>query len=186
MAHSLTNTILMAIDQFDRVFTLAATNLPWMIDNAMRRRITKRIYVGLPNLKNRVKLIEMSLKGKDHAIYNFDMDFLAEKYEGYSCDDIANIVDQAQKFAWWRTLDLEYFTKEYGTKAVWQPCGSHHIGATRVTGKELEARKERFEYIKINMADFEEATRMISQTVSQEDCERLLEYNREFGSFKCV
>ena len=40
---------------------LAATNYPWLIDNAFRRRFEKRIYIPLPNLDDRRALINLRL-----------------------------------------------------------------------------------------------------------------------------
>ena len=41
---------------------LAATNFPWDIDEALRRRLEKRIYIPLPGTPERRELIQISLK----------------------------------------------------------------------------------------------------------------------------
>ncbi len=41
---------------------LAATNFPWDIDEAMRRRLEKRIYIPLPGASERVDLLKLNLK----------------------------------------------------------------------------------------------------------------------------
>ncbi len=45
-----------------RVMVLAATNFPWDIDEAMRRRLEKRIYIPLPGPEERVELLKLNLK----------------------------------------------------------------------------------------------------------------------------
>jgi katanin p60 ATPase-containing subunit A1 len=44
------------------VVVLAATNFPWDIDEALRRRLEKRIYIPLPELDERLELLHINLK----------------------------------------------------------------------------------------------------------------------------
>lgn len=46
-------------DKDNRVFVLAATNRPWEIDDAIIRRLAKRIYIPLPDENTRRKLFGM-------------------------------------------------------------------------------------------------------------------------------
>jgi katanin p60 ATPase-containing subunit A1 len=41
---------------------LAATNFPWDIDEALRRRLEKRIYIPLPAAREREELLRLALK----------------------------------------------------------------------------------------------------------------------------
>merc|ERR550519_1043917 len=44
------------------VMVLAATNFPWDIDEALRRRLEKRIYIPLPTIEGRQALLGINLK----------------------------------------------------------------------------------------------------------------------------
>ena len=45
-----------------QVMVLAATNFPWDIDEALRRRLEKRIYISLPGPAERKELMHINLK----------------------------------------------------------------------------------------------------------------------------
>lgn len=50
-----------------QVMVLAATNFPWDIDEALRRRLEKRIYIPLPAAPERQELLRLALKVRDSA-----------------------------------------------------------------------------------------------------------------------
>jgi katanin p60 ATPase-containing subunit A1 len=72
------------------VMVLAATNFPWHIDEALRRRLEKRIYIPLPDLESRRELLRIHLQSiKTDA--DVDIDELAALIDGYSGSDITNV-----------------------------------------------------------------------------------------------
>ena len=73
---------------------LAATNRPWDLDDAFRRRLEKRIYIPLPNEKGRKQLFDINLKGIK-LDPNIDFDMLCKKTKGYSGADISNVCREA-------------------------------------------------------------------------------------------
>jgi len=70
-----------------RVMVLGATNHPWDLDDAMRRRLEKRIYISLPEERDRLALIKLKVRDLNVAP---DVDFqkLAKATAGFSCADI--------------------------------------------------------------------------------------------------
>lgn len=45
-----------------QVMVVAATNFPWDVDEALRRRLEKRVYIPLPGLKEREELMRLNLR----------------------------------------------------------------------------------------------------------------------------
>lgn len=73
---------------------LAATNRPFDLDEALRRRLEKRIYIPLPNLVGRRELFKINIKGVKTA-EDLDWDKLVGMTKGYSGADIANVCREA-------------------------------------------------------------------------------------------
>ena len=90
------------------VYVVAATNKPWDLDEPFIRRFQKRIYVGLPDLQARKRLLEMLLS-KLPAGAKVDIDELARRLDGYSGSDIKDLVQDA----YMRTV-REYFEEKSG------------------------------------------------------------------------
>ena len=76
------------------VMVLAATNRPWDLDDAIRRRLEKRVYIPLPTEVGREALFRINLKS---IALSPDIDFkiLVSKTEGYSGADITSVCRDA-------------------------------------------------------------------------------------------
>lgn len=138
------------------VMVLAATNFPWDIDEALRRRLEKRIYIPLPNEESRRELIRINLRGVEVAA-DVDIDEVARRTDGYSGDDLTNICRDASMNGMRRKI----------------------AGKTRDEIKTMtkDAMQE-----PVAMCDFEEALSKISRSVSTADIERHEKWFAEFGS----
>jgi vacuolar protein-sorting-associated protein 4 len=65
------------------VLVLGATNIPWGLDAAIRRRFEKRIYIPLPETLARARMFELHIGSTPCALSQQDFRMLAEKTEGY-------------------------------------------------------------------------------------------------------
>jgi SpoVK/Ycf46/Vps4 family AAA+-type ATPase len=72
---------------------------PQELDEAARRRFTKRIYVPLPDAGSRRALLSHALAKTAHALSDGDVDAIVAACEGYSGADLAQVVDAAAKNA---------------------------------------------------------------------------------------
>lgn len=78
-----------------RVLVLAATNLPWAIDEAARRRFVRRQYIPLPEDWVRKQQIKTLLSHQKHELSDEDLDRLVELTEGFSGSDITALAKDA-------------------------------------------------------------------------------------------
>uniref|UniRef100_A0AAG5CUD8 Katanin p60 ATPase-containing subunit A1 n=1 Tax=Anopheles atroparvus TaxID=41427 RepID=A0AAG5CUD8_ANOAO len=86
------------------IMVLAATNHPWDIDEAFRRRFEKRVYIGLPNENTRKALLELCLKGVSISP-DLNTDTITEQLNGYTGSDIANVCRDAAMMAMRRHIN---------------------------------------------------------------------------------
>jgi vacuolar protein-sorting-associated protein 4 len=90
--------LLQAVEGFDSgdelLVTIGATNTPWDIDAAMRRRFERRVYITLPTTAAREKMFEIHTRGVE---LDNDVSFMEmSKYTaGYTAADIALLCREA-------------------------------------------------------------------------------------------
>ncbi|CAI1980491.1 hypothetical protein SEUBUCD646_0E01310 [Saccharomyces eubayanus] len=78
-----------------RVLVLAATNLPWSIDEAARRRFVRRQYIPLPEDQTRYVQLKKLLSYQKHTLTDLDFDELVKITEGFSGSDITSLAKDA-------------------------------------------------------------------------------------------
>ncbi|KAL1565083.1 Katanin p60 ATPase-containing subunit A1 [Salvia divinorum] len=139
------------------VMVLAATNFPWDIDEALRRRLEKRIYIPLPNFESRKELIRINLKTVEVAP-DVDIDDVARRTEGYSGDDLTNVCRDASLNGMRRKI----------------------AGKTRDEIKNMA--KDEISNDPIAMCDFLEAITKVQPSVSAADIEKHEKWFADFGS----
>ncbi|MFX0134884.1 MAG: AAA family ATPase [Candidatus Hodarchaeota archaeon] len=74
----------------ESIVILGATNRPWEIDSAFRRRFEKRIHVGMPEFEARVVIFKLHTKGVELAV-DINFEKLANLTDNFSGSDIALI-----------------------------------------------------------------------------------------------
>uniref|UniRef100_A0A8P0PBJ2 Katanin p60 ATPase-containing subunit A1 n=1 Tax=Canis lupus familiaris TaxID=9615 RepID=A0A8P0PBJ2_CANLF len=143
-------------DPSKMVMVLAATNFPWDIDEALRRRLEKRIYIPLPSAKGREELLRISLRELELAD-DVNLASIAENMEGYSGADITNVCRDASLMAMRRRIE-------------------------GLTPEEIRNLSREEMHMPTTMEDFEMALKKVSKSVSAADIERYEKWIFEFGS----
>jgi vacuolar protein-sorting-associated protein 4 len=77
------------------VLVLGATNLPWEIDPAVRRRFERRIYISLPDEISRKEIVRHHLGKTPHELSEEDLEDIANATDGFSGSDLATLTKDA-------------------------------------------------------------------------------------------
>jgi len=74
---------------------VAATNRPMDLDDAVLRRFDERVLIRLPGVKERKALLAKLLARDKHSLKGRDIDEIAKKTDGYSYNDLTQVVKKA-------------------------------------------------------------------------------------------
>eukprot|EP00903_Cladosiphon_okamuranus_P008513 g8177.t1 len=146
------------------VIVLAATNTPWALDEALRRRLEKRIYIPLPTEVGRKELFRINL-GDVEVDDDVDLDTLANLTDGYSGADVAIVCRDAAMMSVRRVM------KGALERGLSGPEIQKHVMEMK---DELAAA--------VTMEDFRSSLRKVSKSVGQSDLDKYDEWMKEFGS----
>ncbi len=101
---------LQAMEGFDKkklspMLFMGATNVPWQLDPAVLRpgRFDDKVYIPLPDLPGRRKLLELYLSHRPVAA-DVDLDAVAARLDGYSGADIKYICDRSAVIPFLRSV----------------------------------------------------------------------------------
>lgn len=82
-------------DDVTRVLVLGATNLPWVIDEAARRRFVRRQYIPLPEVETRRHHLVKLLSRQKHSLSESQLGRLVVLTDGFSGSDLTALAKDA-------------------------------------------------------------------------------------------
>ncbi|XP_059442717.1 uncharacterized protein LOC132174960 isoform X3 [Corylus avellana] len=149
----------------ERVLVLAATNRPFDLDEAVIRRLPRRLMVNLPDSANRAKILKVILAKED--LGDVDFDAIANMTDGYSGSDLKNLCVTAAHRPIKEILEKE--KKEHA--------------AALAEGRPTPALSGSADIRSLNMDDFKYAHERVCASVSSESVNmtELLQWNELYG-----
>lgn len=170
------------------ILVLGATNIPWTLDSAIRRRFEKRIYIPLPEQHARSFMFKLNLGTTPSNLTDNDFITLGQKTESYSGADISIIVRDALMQPIRKVQMATHFKKARGK--TWNnqdviaddlltPCSPSDPNAIKMTWVDVEADKL-LEPI-VSMEDMLRSLEKTKPTVNDEDLKKLLKFTEDFG-----
>ena len=93
----------------DGVLFMGATNLPWLLDDAIIRRFEKKILIPLPEAAARQQMFTISMKNFRHNLEEWDFARLAQISEGKSGSDIWAACKEASKEPMRKSRDARFY-----------------------------------------------------------------------------
>ncbi|XP_057438999.1 uncharacterized protein LOC130730870 isoform X2 [Lotus japonicus] len=150
----------------ERVLVLAATNRPFDLDEAVIRRLPRRLMVNLPDAPNREKILKVIL-AKEDLSSDIDMGAIANMTDGYSGSDLKNLCVTAAHRPIKQILEKE--KKEQA--------------AALAEGRPAPALSGSEDIRPLNMEDFKQAHQQVCASVSSESVNmtELLQWNELYG-----
>ncbi|CAG9535907.1 unnamed protein product [Cercopithifilaria johnstoni] len=139
-----------------RVLVLAATNFPWDLDEALRRRLEKRIYIPLPDKTNRFQLLKLAL-AEVSIDDEVNLETVADSLNGYSGADITNVCREAAMM-------------------------SMRVRIANLTAEEIKALTQEEVDLPITSSDFSQAIQNTSPSVSYFDVQKYEKWIHDYGA----
>ena len=172
----------------DGILVLGATNIPWGLDSAIRRRFEKRIYISLPEENARLRMFQIHIGTMKTTLTDVDYRTLASKTEGYSGADIGVLVREAVMMPIRKVQTATHFKVTSGPSPsdptayrddLLVPCSPGDRGATEMNWMTVPG--ERLLEPPVTMEDFLKATDNTRPTVNGADLEQFQEWTKDFG-----
>lgn len=182
-----------------QVLVLGATNVPWELDAAIRRRFEKRVYIPLPEAEARAFMCRLHLGDTPNELTESDFDHLGEISEHASGSDIKVLVKEALMEPLRRCQQAKQF--KIDEDGMYMPCETYpncsacppqlssdpkdkdytcaRCGAKRMQLWDVPPDKLRVPVVKFK--DFEKVMRHSCSTVSEDELKRFTEWTKLFG-----
>ena len=169
------------------VLVLGATNIPWSLDVAIKRRFEKRIYIPLPEPEARRQMFELNVGETPCKLTSKDYRYLSDRTEGYSGSDVAIVVRDALMQPVRKVLSATHFkevilpSNDDSNQQIKKltPCSPGDKNAFECTWSQVEA--DQLLEPELSLNDFIKAIQSTRSTVTDDDIRKHLEFTNESG-----
>jgi vacuolar protein-sorting-associated protein 4 len=171
----------------DGVLMLAATNIPWQLDAAIRRRFEKRIYIPLPDAPARSRMFQIHLGDTPHKLRPEDFKRLGAESDGYSGSDISNVVRDAMMQPVRAVQTATHFKNVTGPdredptqiRSYLAPCSPGDPDAREMTWMEVPG--DQLKEPEVTLSDFLKSLRTTRPSVGEDDIVQHVEFTQQYG-----
>ncbi|XXQ33717.1 Vesicle-fusing ATPase [Plasmodiophora brassicae] len=165
------------------VLVLGATNTPWDLDPAVRRRFEKRVYIPLPDARARTVMFKLHLGSTTHNLTEDDFRRLGDLSEGLSGSDIAGVVRDAIMQPIRTLLVATHFKKvpdpEHKYPFLWCPCSPADPAAVEMPLFSIP--NDRLNCQDVTVDDVLRSCLQAKSSVGAADIDRHMRWAQEFG-----
>jgi len=174
----------------DGILVLGATNIPWVLDAAIRRRFEKRIYIPLPEAHARSAMFKLNMGTTRASLSEDHYRQLGsdERTDGYSGADISLVVRDALMQPVRQVQNATHFKMMSGPDPknpesiahdLWGPCSPGDPKGQERSWMDIPGDKLREPEVDFNMI----LRSLTSQkkTVNDEDLTKLSKFAADFG-----
>jgi len=159
------------------VLVLGATNLPWALDPAIRRRFERRIYISLPEFEARLGMLKRGMRDNPHELSDKDFEEFAHKTDNFSGSDISILVRDAVYEPVRRLQLAKKFRKLNSGK--YTPCREGEEGEVK-SWLDFKDQKE-LDIGIVSRADFQSAMKRTKPSVDGAQLKEYEEFTKTFG-----
>ena len=183
----------------NNLLVLGATNVPWELDSAIRRRFEKRVYIPLPDQHSRTSMVKLHLGDTPNSLSESDFEKLGQVTDGASGSDIKILVKEALM----QPLRTCQKAQQYNPDKdgflipceIYPNCPSCPMKlSSDVKGKDYTCKKcgavrmtlwdvppEKLKAPDLSFGDFDKVLKHAFSSVSPEELERFNTWTKQFG-----
>uniref|UniRef100_A0A0N5B100 AAA domain-containing protein n=1 Tax=Syphacia muris TaxID=451379 RepID=A0A0N5B100_9BILA len=176
-------------NDMEGILVLGATNIPWVLDAAIRRRFEKRIYIPLPEANARRDMFKLHIgKHTAHSLTDEDFKILGDRTEGFSGYDISIVVREALMQPVRKVQTATHFKYVSGPSRtdpsvmvhdLLTPCSPGDSGAIPMSFMDVPGDKLAEPILSMN--DMLRSLMNTKPTVNKADLDKLLQFTKDFG-----
>ncbi|EKX33345.1 vacuolar protein sorting protein 4 [Guillardia theta CCMP2712] len=178
-------------NSLEGLLVLCATNLPWAIDSAVRRRCQRRIYIPLPDERARRRLLDIHLSKMDPkpGLEHEQLQTLVSRTDGFSGSDIAVLIRDAVMEPVRRCQDAQAFKRvmvknpEGVEEEKLMPCSPSDPDGEEMTIMDLAKNNlaDKLVAPPVSYRDFEKTLARCKPSVSLNDLQEFEKFTKEYG-----